>query len=115
MGVIVSDESMRAFAFTFQFVGHGYDQDDALRDVTDNNKVSGLTVDMATEVEDLGELDPGVWAIYCPSEQGWWNDDTGWGALETARTFSEAAVSADPDGPHLVQPDAMYVRVGGCE
>lgn len=110
----MSDESMRAFAFTFQFVGHGYDQDDALRDVLDNSRVSGLEIDMATEVEDLGELDPGSWAIYCPSEQGWWNDNDGWGHFDTARTFTEEAVEADiaAGGPRLLQEDAMYVRIG---
>jgi len=58
--------------------------------------------------------DRGSWAIYCPSEQGWWNDLDGWGGLNAARTFTDEAVGADTaaGGPHLPQEDAVYVWVG---
>lgn len=104
-----------AFCFTWKFVGHGVDDEDAFDDVM--SSFEGLTTHNTDSIECLGPEFPDLapWAIYSPHEQAWWNDDTGWGDLASARRFTGQACFEDRDGPHLITEDAMYVRIGGPE
>jgi hypothetical protein len=38
---------------------------------------------------DANEINDGTYYLYSDSEKGFWNNDSGWGAFESAQEYSE--------------------------